>query len=366
MTKLHPGAVAFAALILGAAGQASAQTCAADGDCPQGHACSAIRVDDEPEAPPCPRGAECASPDASATPTVVKMCEAKSCTADADCGPGMVCFAQMSTECSGGAAVAPCAPNQPCDAGPPPKREEQCTTRTTKTCAFTWQLPCHKDSDCGTGFTCRPAESGRCSGSSGGGSTGSGGSGGTRADDDPAPGVPRPPADGGMGTMTLPPPMCTTMTSYPGWCQPRVTTCTVDADCPAHWKCAADPDTPVSNGGSRFAPPPAADAGAPAKKVCVSSLAPPQRGGTAEGTPTAPGGGNGGPGSDDKAPPPAPVPGGGGGAQDAGAPPEGAKNVATSKSGCTMTAGAAPSSAGLIAAVSLLGLALARVRARRR
>jgi len=363
---------AFTSLILMAAGPASAQkSCATDADCPQGHACHSYTVAN-PTEPGCKpgSGAECVRPDASPPPaTTVMICEPKTCAADADCGAGMVCHAETSTECSGGTAVATpaCPPNQPCDAGaPPPRMDPMCTTRTVKACAFPWQLPCNADSDCGVGFQCKPSVMGMCSGSAGsgtatpGGSSGSGGAAGGGSA--PAPGYPvpvAPPTDGGT-TMPPPPPMCTTTTSYPGWCAPRVTTCVVNSDCPANWQCEDARDTPVSSdpglvppGGARPAPA-AADGGA--MKSCVSTLAPPQRGGEVkvEAGGTATTGNGGGTGGDKPTVPPSPAAG-----SDAGTTPAAAK----SSSGCAMSAGSGSSGAGLAAAL-ILGLALARRRRR--
>jgi hypothetical protein len=356
-TKLSFGVVAAFALVLGVAARpAVAQLCTSDRDCPQGHACTASKTI-APTEPACPRGATCPKPDASA-PMVIMACEPKACSADADCGAGMVCFAQTSRACSGGAAVAPCAPDQPCDAGPPVRMEPECTTTTTKICAWKWQLPCNMDSDCGAGFTCKPTETGSCSGSGGTGTPTPGPGGGSSG----APAPPRgdlvaPPADGGAA----PPPMCTTMTSYPGWCQPTVTTCTADSDCPGGWKCAQVDDMPVGSPGSRpgLVAPPAADAGAAPARMCVSSYGGlPQRGSKDDtATPTAPGGANGGATrGENTAPPPAPpapppsASGGSGGS---------ASNQLTSNKsgGCTISAGAGSSSA-VLGLLAVLGLGL--------
>jgi len=266
---------AAATLILGAAGSARAQTCTSDKDCPQGFGCNVTTVV-APE-PSCAPGTKCAQPDASPTPQQVMTCGPRSCNADADCGAGMVCYEQKTMACSGGTAVA-CPSNMPCDAAPP--KPPECTTTSTKICAFKWQLPCNQDSDCGYGFLCKPTESGSCTGSGGsnegGGSTGSGGA--TRPD----PGFAPPPTDAGAAPPPMPP-MCMTMTSYPGYCQPRVTTCTADSDCPANWKCGSAYDTPVSSdpppGSGGAAPRPAGvDASAPPPKMCYSELSPPVRG----------------------------------------------------------------------------------------
>lgn len=283
--------------ILAAAGSAQAQTCASDRDCPQGLACNTSTVVVAPE-PSCEPNRPCPKPDASATPMTVMTCGPKSCAADADCGAGMVCYEEKTMACSGGTAVA-CPSDMPCDAAPP--QPPECTTTITRVCAFKWQLPCNKDTDCGAGFTCKPTEIGSCSGSAGGGSTGSGGgstgSGATR------PGIAAPPSDAGAAPPPMPPPpMCMTMTSYPGYCQPTATTCQTDADCPMPWKCAAGAyDTPVMSDpppGSGAPRPPSTspDAGAPPPKMCVSpygGYGGPVRGGKDETGAPAPGMGGG-------------------------------------------------------------------------
>jgi MYXO-CTERM domain-containing protein len=352
--------------ILGAAGVARAQTCASDSDCPQGFACNGTTVV-VPE-PSCPPNTNCPRPDASA-PVVVKACTPKSCNADADCGAGMVCYAQTSTACSGGSAVAPpaCASDRPCpDAGAPPKPpEEMCTTTTTKSCMYRSQLPCNKDSDCGAGFTCKPSVTGSCSGSgsTGSGSTGSGGGSGSAGAPRPDPGFAPPPRDAGAAEPPPPPPpppMCTTTTSYPGYCQPTVTTCKTDSDCPAPWKCADSPETPVSGGpatapGSKVAIPPSpADAGAPPAKMCVNGFDTPARGGKDEGAAGGPATGNGGATSGSDTPTPATPPVASG--ADAGTAP------AKSSSGCAMAAGPGSSGLGLGLVVAFGLLALRRRR----
>jgi MYXO-CTERM domain-containing protein len=279
LTKSFLG-LAMLAMGLGVAGNAAAQTCASDQDCPQGTACHGSTVVN-PTEPACKPGTDCPKPDASA-PMVIMTCEPKPCSVDTDCGAGMVCHSEQSTSCTGGGSVAaPCPANTVCDAGAPTKTEEMCTSTTVRACAYRWQLPCNADSDCGAEFKCMPTVSGACSG---GGSTGSGGA-SRPAPDEP---VPPPAMDAGA------PPMCTTMTSYPGWCTAKVTSCTTDAECPAPWKCLQSPDTAVSSPPAGFAAP--ADAGSPAPtKVCASPLAGPLRGGkggTAEDLPTM-GGGNG-------------------------------------------------------------------------
>jgi MYXO-CTERM domain-containing protein len=333
--------VAAAAAVLAIATTASAQTCTQDKDCPQGFTCQSTVVN--VAEPDCKPGTECVRPDGSATTTVVMSCEPKMCAGDADCGAGMVCYAQTSTACSGGATAPACAPNTPCDAGAPVKMEEMCTTTTRKICAFQWQLPCNADSDCGAGFTCKPNVSGVCSG---GGSAGSGGGTGGSAGGGSVPQPP--PSDAGA----FAPPMCMTTTSYPGYCAPKVTTCTADSDCPANWKCETSPETPVSSGPGTGAPiaPPAPDAGtAPATKTCVSPFAPPTRGGVGEET-SDPNTGKGGSAPVDTSPPTPP-------------PASGTATPSKSSGGCSLGAGAGSASLGLVLA-AVLGALVARRRRR--
>jgi MYXO-CTERM domain-containing protein len=350
------------ALILAAAGTASAQTCAKDSDCPQGLACHSTTVTN-PSGPDCPPNTDCPKPpDAPPSGTVVMSCEPKSCSTDADCGGGdMVCHSQTSTACSGG-AVAPrpsCPPNTKCDAGPPVKTEDNCTTTTVKQCAFKWQLPCNVHADCGVGFLCKPTEIGTCTGSAGSGTSGSSGSGGAAGGG--SAGAPRPAAD----PVAPPPsdagaPMCTTTTSYPGYCQPTVTSCVADSDCPANWKCLDQAsDTPVSGGpapgtGAGFAPPRNEDAGTTAlAKTCQSAFAQPARdskGETTSGGSGASGGSTGnGNGSGGTPPPATPGPG----------TPTG--SMAKGGGGCSIDAGATSSGASLVLMMAV-GLLIARRR----
>jgi MYXO-CTERM domain-containing protein len=335
-TKSFLGAAA--ALLLTAGGNAFAQTCTSDANCPQGFACHATTVN-APTESDCGPGATCpARPDASAPPpTVVMSCAPKTCSVDTDCGADMVCFAQAAVACPGSAPAAPpCGPDRKCDAGAPPKPpEESCTMTTTRTCAFKWQLPCNKDLDCGAGFSCKPSVTGSCSGGAGTPS-----SGGASA---PSPGIAAPPSDAGAA-----PPMCTTTTSYPGYCQPTVATCTVDTDCPANWKCVEAPDTAVSDPAPGYAPRPA-DAGARTTvKRCASAFDTPARDSKGEIATPAPGMGGG-------------TTQGGGDAAAPTAPPS-AGNSATSKSsGCSVGSTGGSSGLGLLLG-SFLALAIARRR----
>jgi hypothetical protein len=75
--------------------------------------------------------------------------------------------------------------------------------------------------------------------------------------------------------------MCTTTTSFPGYCAPKATTCTVDSDCPASWTCvdtrvvAGNAGAPAGSSGASIAPgEPAPTRGStstpPTPKICQS------------------------------------------------------------------------------------------------
>jgi hypothetical protein len=302
LTKAILGAaVLFTAI--GLAAPASAQTCTSDKDCPQSYSCVTSGVL-TPPTPACPPNADCAklAVDGSAEQITIMTCEPKTCSADTDCGAGMVCHSQTEESCSGGGGARSCAPNTKCDAGVV-TMTSTCTTTTTKLCAFKWQLPCSVNADCGDGFTCEPSASITCSGS---GSAGSGGSttGGTghASAGGASTGAPSAPIDGGSEPVRVdaaPQPVrvdgatvaiidggtvssCTTMSSFPGYCSLKVTTCATDGDCPSAWKCT-DVSTAVgvTAGAPTGAPTgvPPATGGAPAiladagvAKACESPL----------------------------------------------------------------------------------------------
>jgi hypothetical protein len=321
------------ALILTLQGVSSAQICTTDAGCARGTSCqptgagsgtgqgtsgSTGAVDAIPpicpdSQPNCAARAYDAGAAGTKTPTVPEMsCQPLSCKVDADCAATMVCHAESFTTCSGSGVAPACPPNQVCPPVPAPQ-PVTCTTTSYSACAFKWQLPCNVDADCGNAFTCAPAVSGTCGsaasgagtgtstggvsvgqdggGVAGGGSTSAGGK-PTAAPNTPAIAVAPSPDDGGAGTA---PPICTTTSSFPGYCQPKATTCTSDSDCPASWTCIATPDvTPTSTeapptGGSALgvASEPARDLAKPlAAKVCQ----PPAGFGVKGGVSTAPGG----------------------------------------------------------------------------
>jgi hypothetical protein len=281
------GAAVLVATV-GLATPASAQTCTSDKDCPQSYSCVTSGVVTEP-VPACPPNADCAKL-VDAGQIVVMTCEPKACTADADCGAGMICHTDTEQSCSGGGAAAPCPANTRCDGGVITEIMSTCTANTRKLCAFKWQLPCSAGADCGDGFTCEPDVSVGCSGSGtatvGSAHTSTGGA---------SYGFSGSPLDGGSAPVSVDAgtvgvaifdggsaPMCTTMSSFPGYCSLKVTTCATDADCPSAWKCA-DVSTAVgatsgaAMGGGSSAPTaasgaPALPADAGAAKACVSPL----------------------------------------------------------------------------------------------
>lgn len=186
-----------------------------------------------------------------AAASVARPVHAQTCTTDTDCAQGMVCHSQTVTTCSGGGTTLPCPANTICEK--PPTTDPTCVDSVVSQCTYQWQLPCNADADCGAGFVCQPRTVGMCSGSTGvagvgsgsatssgtgSASTGTGGGAGSTG----AP-VAQPPVmvvDAGA-----PAPVCTTTTSFPGDCRPKVSTCSSDADCPAPWTCVG-----VATGGT--------------------------------------------------------------------------------------------------------------------
>ena len=373
-TKFLLGVTTIAAL-MGLGGRAVAQTCTTDKDCPQSFTCVDSGVTTEPApARTCPPGTDCPTPPPSTTPaTVIKYCQPKACTADANCGPGMVCHTQSYTQCSGGAAIAPCPPNTACDPVAKPAPTD-CVTKTVSACAFKWQLPCNASADCGDGFTCKPNVTGCASSSSG--STGSGtvldGGGGA-----PTPGAgatpiaaeptapdfaPKKPADTDGGTAPGCPPV---METFPGYCAPTATTCAKDSDCPASWKCTeynlpgTSSSRPASGGGTSsggtssgvpapVSDPAPVDAGAPMTVRACTSPYGGVRGDTAAGsgpggvaTPQTTGSGN---------PPPS------------GGTKGGAESASSGGGACSLNPAGGTSGASGLALAALLGLLIARRR----
>lgn len=264
----HVLGVTAIAITLMVPGLGRAQSCASDADCATGLSCQ-----DDPTVTggtgvcSVADGGRVCTTTPTEPPLPTKSCRPAPCTSDADCG-SMICYKQTVTTCAGGTTPVTdaCRPGTTCVAPPPPV-PETCTPTTTSLCTYRWALPCNADVDCGTGFLCKPSEMGMCSGG------GAAGSGGTASEG----------AGGGTGTVVAPspvdaapvaPPTCTTIFSYPGHCQAKVTTCTADADCPSPWTCrGANASTPVVaspvaiDGGPAVAVPPPADF-VPVTKTC--------------------------------------------------------------------------------------------------
>jgi MYXO-CTERM domain-containing protein len=366
------------AVMLTAAPLAQAQDCKTTAECPQGFVCELTPVT-QPQpapAPACPPGALCPVVDPvpiAKTAAVSGSCRPGPCTKDSECGPTQVCHTETISSCSGGGTKAvACAPNTKCDP-PAPVAPPVCTETTVSTCAFKWQLPCNADADCGAGFTCMPSVTGSCSGSSG--TTGSGTvTPGTTGTATPGTGASAP----GQAA-PLPPDSCTTTTSFPGYCQPKATTCTANTDCPADWTCVTAP-TPVTReigapansggtsaaAGSSGATPPTTDPALPVPpatdiKVCESpygygtgtrieapTATAPKAGGTGGTTGSTAGGGQL---PWDTGPAPASGP-----ARDSG-------NPASPKAGCAVATGTPGAGAPLVlGALALVGLVLTRRR----
>ncbi|HET6281939.1 MAG TPA: hypothetical protein VFH73_13275 [Polyangia bacterium] len=377
-TKFLLGITTIAsALVMGLGGSAAAQTCTTDKDCPQSFTCvdSGVTTTSGTIAPDCPPGSACpkVAPPPS-TPMVIKSCQPKACTADANCGPGMVCHTQSYTECSGGgAAVAPCPPNTACDPIPTKPVPTNCVTKTVSACAFKWQLPCNTSADCGDRFTCKPMVTGCASSSSAttGPANGSGGSAPPAtatapATSDPPDFAPRKPADADGGTAPGCPPV---METFPGYCAPTATTCANDSECPASWKCTeynlpgtastrpapgAPSDSTSSGGGTSTgaptpvsSPPAPVDAGSPMTvRECTSPYGG-VRGDTASGAP-----GSAVPPQAGSSTPPAPS----GGTKGA------AESASSSGGACSLNPTGSTSGAGGLALAALLGLLIARRR----
>jgi MYXO-CTERM domain-containing protein len=278
-----------------AASPARAQDCKADTDCKKGFYCELTIATPPPTepAPTCAPGSKCPVSDPVPTTNIVApgtvpaqmtgICREAPCTADTDCGAGMICHTDTIQACSGGSTgVAPaCPPNADClVAKPVPATDPVCTETKVSTCMYKWQLPCNADADCGAGFTCQPTVTGSCSGGSGTatpGSTGTASGGGTASGTGGSTG-----STGAAAPTFVPPPdSCTTTSSFPGYCAPKATTCTVTADCPTDWTCEAsatgrDATTTNTSGPATGA---AAPSGTTAPGVAADVAVPPSGGG---------------------------------------------------------------------------------------
>jgi len=226
-------------MMAGATAARATGACTVTADCPHGFVCETYTIEPKPT-DSCTKDAPCGALEAAVT---AGACVPATCATNADCGTDMVCHTQTTQACSGGSAGA-CAPNTKCDT--PPPVEPVCTTHTTSTCTYRWQLPCNADSDCGRAFTCVAATKTNCPTRSGGGpvssdgslpsgTTGAGGSGVSQGAGTPTTATPTKPDS------TTPPEgdvaECTTTTAFPGTCQPTATTCQADSDCPSAWTC---------------------------------------------------------------------------------------------------------------------------------
>jgi hypothetical protein len=251
----------FACVLAPAAANAG-QTCTSATDCQKGYDCvvvSATACAGTACAPntPCPPAPPCTSQE-------TRECRVgATCVADGDCGANMVCHETSSGSC-GSAAPCKISADGAADCPPPP----DCTTTTTKTCAFKYNLPCSTAADCGdpTLFEC--ADLTVCSvsaGVSGGGTTGSGTTGVGTATATPPTNTSTPaPAPTPTATPTTEPapvpvpvdagvliapladagrvpytwdaaPVC--QPSGVKYCRALPKTCTAAADCPASWTC---------------------------------------------------------------------------------------------------------------------------------
>jgi hypothetical protein len=342
-------------IVLAAASPARAQACKDTTQCPQGFVCE-ISQTPPPTDPGAPDGKTAAGLPAPAdliAPANGGYCQPAPCTKDSECGAGMLCHSETRKECSGVTPAIACAPNSDC-AKPEPS-PQTCTETKVSLCVYKWQLPCNTDVECGAGFNCMPVVSGSCSGSSGSGTPSSTGA------TAPASGAmdlraPVPAVDGGT--------TCTTTTSFPGYCQPKATTCAADTDCPAAWKCNAvamttpTRDLPVSSssdgntsdGGAGIAAPRPPEE---TTKVCQSPLG---YGGTAGRDVTTTD--NKGDGTSTGTPPTSPT-----SPSPSGGNPQN-ESAASPNAGCSLAGNATGASSLALVAFGLVGLAVARRRRR--
>jgi MYXO-CTERM domain-containing protein len=239
---LSLGALAAAFAV---ASSAQAQTCTTNAQCHKGFICVTAPTNiGTPTPAPAPADPTAPAKISALVAPQTGYCQQAPCTADSDCGTGMVCHTETIKACSGSTAPA-CPANTDCGAKVAPPPPETCTETKVSICAFTWQLPCNTDTDCGAGFVCNPTVSGTCSGGTGvatPGSTGTASGGGSA----PSTGATAP-ADPGFAAPVIPPPdTCTTTTSFPGYCSVKATTCASNTDCPTDWTCT---EVPTRGGG---------------------------------------------------------------------------------------------------------------------
>jgi MYXO-CTERM domain-containing protein len=247
---------------------ASAQSACGDGPaCPENWECKTEAV--PCLATPCDReGGDCEPVDCAAE--AYSYCSPLPCTSDSQCDDGMVCYSETREECDS-------AP--PCAGGDCPMTEGTCTSVTESGCVPPYVLPCEADADCGVGFTCEAEMDCQCAGSAGGGSSGSsggsaGGSGAEPAPDEKAAadagaGDPAPPADDSGATPDGGAPDCTCQPSDRKSCSVKIVACSVDEGCPAGWTCGDNPSGSCwasSDGSSGCTP-------AEPAKICVPPYA---------------------------------------------------------------------------------------------
>jgi hypothetical protein len=310
MKKLMMAGVAWVAMGSGVALAEPGQVCTSDADCGKGEACAA---------PACPAiacdpdDASCEPPDCSGDATCVVVDDGggsfvpSECSTDADCGAGYTC--EVIGVSSGGAAPCACSSEEPdcgCDATPPPPVETTeyhacvpkpcvtdgdcgdgmecrtydmgcpdvsmpscgegedckvpepvpCEATTYTQCEYKWSGECATDSDCGSGFVCKAAESCTCSGGSDTPAS-DGGSAGSSSGGSSDPGAP-PPADGGATEEDA----CSCAPSGTFYCELVPTECEQDSDCAPGLVCGSSYSTTPGGAAPTCDPDGNCDAGA--------------------------------------------------------------------------------------------------------
>jgi MYXO-CTERM domain-containing protein len=217
--------------------------CTSDAECGKGFACQVVGDSTCAGPPPCAPNIQCPPPP-DCNPVQIKDCVPAPCNVDTDCGDGMVCYTSESKECT--VSVAPSCPAGATCVVPPPT-DPVCTVTTQSLCVPRYLLPCTTASDCGAGFNCVPTPDSCACGSSGGTApTPAPSSSGT----DPSAPAPAPtPAT--TAPAPSPSPDCTCTPSTTNRCEPQVTDCTANAQCPTGWTCQV---VGTSGGGACGAP----------------------------------------------------------------------------------------------------------------
>ncbi len=235
--------------------------CGAGPSCGTGFECTVVATSGCASAPPCAPGASCPAPE-PCLDTQEMGCTPAHCSVDAQCAPGMVCYAWTEPCAVTDCACAADAPN--CGCGGP----TTCQGNTVSMCTPRYLLPCKTAADCGDGFTCDELLTGGCasSGSSGGATPQPGGAGAS----------PTPP-EGTAGSASLPIPVpvpdCAAPQPSGGYqCVAKPLMCLTAAQCPAGWNCVSQdvPTTsaPACNGGNCASDPVPTPAPAPAGSIC--------------------------------------------------------------------------------------------------